>query len=158
MPRQSEKDERQSETQEKEDSGKKKEEADRLRRVFSPHHLLKTLFPTIAIICPYLCPSSHLLPHVSVYLSRGGFFISLTFIIDETSALTLKVFAVCVLLMTKELETLNLTWISHISKLITIMWEFIQSVYHHLNGGGIITSQQHNQTADRSLSHTTGDF
>lgn len=104
-----------------------------MRRVFSPHHLLKTLFPTIAIICPYLCPSSHLLPHVSVYLSRGVFFISLTFIIDETSALTLKVFAVCVLLMTKELETLNLTWISHISKLIIITWEFIQSVCHRLN-------------------------
>lgn len=117
-----------------------------MRRVFSPHHLLKTLFPTIAIICPYLCPSSHLLPHVSVYLSRGVFFISLTFIIDETSALTLKVFAVCVLLMTKELETLNLTWISHISKLIIIMWEFIQSVYHHLNQAVEALLQANNAT------------
>lgn len=117
-----------------------------MRRVFSPHHLLKTLFPTIAIICPYLCPSSHLLPHVSVYLSRGVFFISLTFIIDETSALTLKVFAVCVLLMTKEMETLNLTWISHISKLITIMWEFIQSVYHHLNQAVEALLQANNTT------------
>lgn len=104
-----------------------------MRRVFSPHHLLKTLFPTIAIICPYLCPSSHLLPHVSVYLSRGVFFISLTFIIDETSALTLKVFR-CLCPSNDERDgnfksNLDFTY----SKLIIIIWEFIQSVYHHLN-------------------------